>query len=240
MPDLTKSDIQGWLVIVDPNSVYQPKNLMGYDRIQFTYQQDNFSESKSANYSSTAILGRSEPVRGYLGSSPRAINLQLMIPPDGDGAQAGQKVVSSTNISYEGQVGLVGDPTNQNTSYTISNPTTNTAFARKLQVIDFIRSLVYPFYGQKTNEQLYPPPRVLMYMGSPPWFSLIGIVTSYNMVHRAPWASILMAPYFTEVSITIEECDVPYSFSDVYTGALQSGGLSNSKVSPSGLSSRIG
>lgn len=232
--DLTKPDIQGWLVVVDPDNIYQPVQTAGYDRIQFTYMEDNFSESKSANYSSTQILGRSEPVRGYLGSSPRAISLQLRIPIEGDDqptAVPKQKVQVTS--------GLVGDTTTTSTqTYTLSDPDQSDIFARKLQVVDFLRSLVYPHYGSATQQLVYPPPRVLVIFGT--WFSLLGIVTNYNMIHKAPWAQNDMTPFFSDVSLTIEECDEPYSFQNVLSGALRTGGLDHSKNSASALTSRIG
>ena len=234
MPDLGKGDIQGWLVIADPGKIYNAKQLQGYDRIQFTYMQDNFSESKSANYSSTAILGRSEPVRGYLGSTARAINLQLMIPPDGDGSPVQSLAITDSNISFPG--GETGQSVT-NATFTLDPPVVAEDFTRKLQVIDFIRSLVYPNYGQQSQQMVYPPPRVLVLLGS--WFSMLGIVTTYNMVHKAPWKNTDMTPYYTDVSITVEECDEPYSFKDVYTGALRQSGKQHSGFN-SGLSSRIG
>jgi len=47
------------------------------DRINFKYMPQMFTESKTANYQNTPILGRSEPVLGYAGSSPRIFNIPL-------------------------------------------------------------------------------------------------------------------------------------------------------------------
>ena len=233
-----KGDVQGWLVIVDPNNVYQAKQTVGYDRIQFTYMEDNFSESKSASYSSTAILGRSEPVRGYLGSSPRTLALQLRIPIEGDNIPSYIPKKQTTQVTSS----LITEAGTQSTTatkdYVLTDPSIVDTFTRKLQVIDFIRSLVYPHYGSQTQQLLYPPPRVLVSLGS--WFSMIGIVTSFNMTHKAPWAQGLMAPYFTDVSLSVDECDEPFSFQDILSGSLRNSGFDRSKVAPNGLSSRIG
>ena len=198
-----KEDTKGWLVIADPNHLYLPSSGgRTSDRIQFSYLQDNFTESKAANYSATQVLGRSEPIRGYLGSTARALNLQLMIPVEGD-----------------------RPPTQVGTSSSME-----TVFKRKSEVVDFIRSLVYPHYSAETQNMTYPPPRVLVIFGS--WFSMLGIVTNYSMTHRSPWASQgNMMPYVTEVTLTIEECDEPYSFRDVYGGTLKTGGYDHSGVS---------
>lgn len=196
-----KHDTRGWLVIADSKGIYLPKaGERVFDRIQFTYLQDNFTESKAANYSATQVLGRSEPVRGYLGSSARALNLQLMVPVDGD------------------------RPTPPKTTDNIDE-----ILSRKSEVIDFLRSLVYPHYSAETQNMVNPPPRVLVIFGS--WFSMLGIVTNYSMTHRSPWAPYgNMMPFITEVSLTIEECDEPYSFQDVYKGALKTGGWDHSGV----------
>lgn len=47
------------------------------DRVNFKYMPQAFAESKTANYQNTPILGRSEPVLGYAGSSPRIFNIPL-------------------------------------------------------------------------------------------------------------------------------------------------------------------
>lgn len=228
--------VEGWLVIVD--KTYLPTaGDRRYDRIKFTYLQDNFSESKAANYSSTAILGRSEPVRGYLGSSPRAINLQLMIPVEGDGLPGRGELVTSS-------IRFVGDPRSADFQYgqfvapPPSNVPTNVTFKRKLEVMDFIRSLVYPHYNTQTQKMVHPPPRIQIILGT--WFSLLGIVTNYSMTHRAPWAPEGdMTPYYTDVSLTVEECDQPYSFQDVYGGILRTGGSERKQIDGP-TSSRVG
>jgi hypothetical protein len=162
---------------------------------------DNFTESKSANYSSTQILGRSEPIRGYMGSSARAINLQLEVPIEGDKPPMQPSAGTPQSLQQMQQI-----------------------FGRKSEVLDFIRSLAYPHYSQQTNHMTYPPPRVLVILGQ--WFTMVGIVQNWTMTHRAPWADKgLMMPHFTEVNLTIEECNLPYSFQDVYGGVLTRGGI---------------
>ena len=47
------------------------------DRVNFKYMPTMFTESKTANYQNTPILGRSEPVLGYAGSGPRIFNIPL-------------------------------------------------------------------------------------------------------------------------------------------------------------------
>lgn len=215
----SKGDIQGWLVIADPNEIYLPKEDSGKikDRIQFTYLHDNFTESKAANYSSTAVLGRSEPIRGYVGSTPRTLNLQLAVPIEGDGLPMQPNLSGALDENYLQTV---------------------QTFKRKLEVLDFIRALVYPHYTEKTNRLTFPPPRVLVILGQ--WFSMLGIVTNFSMTHKSPWASQLMAPYLTEVNLAIEECDQPYSFKDVITGKLTLGGRVSAEQPSSPYTSRIG
>ena len=66
---MAAKDSNGWLVIVDPNRRYLREG--DRDRVRFTYLHDGWSESKSAQWSSTAVLGRSEPIRGYMASGPQ-------------------------------------------------------------------------------------------------------------------------------------------------------------------------
>lgn len=223
---------EGWLIILDKAYLAKAGSRQ-YDRIRFTYLTDNFTESKSANYSATSILGRSEPVRGYLSSSARAINLQLAVPLSGDEPEQVKVLTPKTwsTLSF-------GDERTadfQNGEFVTQKAETQAdigeSFKRKLEVLDFIRSLTYPHYTADTQKIVQPPPRVQVILGT--WFSLVGILMSYSMTHRSPWAPEGdMTPYFTDVSLTIEECDQPYSFQDVYGGILRTGGATRKQVGP--------
>lgn len=218
---MAAKDSEGWIVILDPNDRYMPTVKRKYDRVRFTYLHEGWTESKSAHYSSTAILGRSEPVRGYMGSSPRTINLVLSVPPEGD---------KLPGTSFETGFGLNSEELKQE-----ENPETGdvifrsevtyqdrTYFSRKQEVLDFFRSLVHPQYGPSSSV-IYPPPRVLIFFGN--WFSLVGIVESYSMNHRAPWDDKSMTPHHSEISVTVSECDEPYSWNEVYDGVLSRTGF---------------
>lgn len=256
---MAANDSNGWLVILDPEHRYLRPGER--DRIRFTYLHDGWSESKSAQWASTPVLGRSEPIRGYMGSSPRVIQIQLAVPPEADNfpeapytrsrvipvssrIQSANGVTSAFLTPAErAQYGLtsIGSATGTAVADRTEQNTVN-YFYQKWRVLDFIRSLVYPQYGPQTPV-IYPPPRVGVFFGR--WFSLIGICTSWNMVHRGPfdcgdpaYAEALspfvgndtsyfsrgtMTPFFTEVSMTIEEADEPYSWRDVYEGILRLG-----------------
>lgn len=255
---MAAKDSNGWLVIVDPNRRYLREG--DRDRVRFTYLHDGWSESKSAQWSSTAVLGRSEPIRGYMASGPRVIQLQLAIPPEADNfpeapyTRSRVLPISSriqrppARFTTAGEAAQIaaqqsGGLTISTTVFGQSEEYTTNYFYQKWRVLDFIRSLVYPEYGSKTDI-IYPPPRVLVIFGT--WFSLLGICTSWNMTHRGPFDSGdpliadqyesfggsadpamrrgTMTPYYTEVSLTIEEADEPYSWREVYEGILRIGG----------------
>lgn len=62
-------------------------------RITFNWMPASFSESKSANYANTQILGRSEPVLGYASSGPRVFSIPLVFAAHND---AFNEVVQTT------------------------------------------------------------------------------------------------------------------------------------------------
>ena len=248
-----KEDISGWLVIVgsaNKSNPYIPREGLNslsfpgapprnYDRIRFTYLHDNFSEQKSASYTSTQVLGRSEPIRGYLGSSPRTIQLTLEVPIEGDDLPVMSGIpiphVTSSIKFFTQNDDIPAEQKLQkdllpNASSIARTTGMDAIFNRKMEVLDFIRSLVYPHYTQETQNMLYPPPRVLVLLGR--WFSMLGIVSNWTMTHKGPWAvEGNMSPYFTQVGITVEECDAPYSFRDVYAGVLRPGGVAHAQIS---------
>jgi len=251
---MAKRDSRGWLVVVDPNRRYIFPGER--DRIRFTYMHDGWNESKSAQYSSTAVLGRSEPVRGYMGSGPRVLQIQLTVPPEADDfptrpyttrvVPLAQRVRAFNQVdrtSGEGQ--SIGTDANGNPifSTTVTANSLDNYFTQKWEVLDFLRALVYPQYNDDTQMVIYPPPRVLVLLGT--WFSLLGIVTSWSFTHKGPndagdpqymttgrWRQATgygpekgtMTPYYTEVSLTIEEADEPYSYREVLNGKLRTSG----------------
>lgn len=235
---MAKDDSEGWLVILDRQERYMKNVKRKRDRIRFTYLHEGWSESKSANYSATQILGRSEPVKGYMGSSARVINLVLSIPPEGDlfpGASAdtaqavqGFTVTQSKSSPEEFAAGInphfSADVTKQSQGY----------FIRKQEVLDFVRSLVYPQYGPQSSV-IYPPPRVLIFFGE--WFSLVGVVEAWSMTHKGPWDTLTMTPHHTDLNLTVSETDEPYSWNEVFDGVLSKSGFIDKHPS---LSSSIG
>lgn len=81
----------------------------GMDRLYFTYIPDQFDESKDSHYAHIDILGRSEPIQGYLGSGPRCFNITIPIPLDAVGVsnsiqdliyQKNQKINFLRSLAY--------------------------------------------------------------------------------------------------------------------------------------------
>lgn len=69
-----------------------------FDRIVFTYMPDKFSETKSAEYASVSILGRSEPVMGYASSSARIFNIGLTFIAHGEKSGPMEEVIHPVRL----------------------------------------------------------------------------------------------------------------------------------------------
>jgi len=169
------------------------KDLETQEVLQFGYIPEELSDSKSANWNSIEIPGRSEPILGYVNSSSREFSLHLMF--------------------------LAGVDQMKNPSLESGEPNSNTIEDNTIAVkhkVDWCRSLVYPDY---TNPNLIRPPhRVLFSIGN--LIKSVCVVTAVNAIYKAPWDADLL-PLLAEVDLTLIEVNsVPKGYLEIRQGNL--------------------
>lgn len=219
--------VNAWLVIENKGQMESYTNKPELDRIQLTYlEPGSFTVSKSANYASVQILGRSEPVRGYAHSSPRVVNLQISVPPmtiQPDFSSSDSSVSTAGLIKNLPKMSVFGSAISQylrdnaqsRKQGGVSSQQRGQIFVDKKRILNFLQSLVYPHYNPSARI-IQPPPPVLLIFHK--FMRLRGIVTSVSFKHSPPYDPATATPYFTDVSLTIEESNRPWSFRDVYSG----------------------
>lgn len=249
-------ETEGYLMIDDPNGRYLGEfsgiNLANgvQTMLRFTHIQENYSISKAAQYSSSTVLGRSEPIRGYSNSGPRVLSLSLKVPPDDSVHASNETPQAASGIWYDDRLGVYMGGGMEVPGYqdrvaalvqvnTQPDRDSQTAalMRQKWAKIDFLQSLVYPYYDN-TSAIILPPPPVLVMIGT--WLSMRGIVTSINFTHHAPYDVSTMTPYYTDVNLTIEEADQPYSFQDILTGKQRENGYRSDRSQGSEFESYLG
>lgn len=237
---LAPSDLQGsnplvnaWLAIdnsaLQGDSYTQPGEM---DRLQLAFLEDgSFTVQKQANYATVQILGRSEPVRGYAHSTARAFSIQIVVPPftlQPDLSSA-QSVFSEATFKYDkaakglGPMSSLANAIGQSLrerkdarkAQGVQAQNRKQIFLDKKTILNFLSSLVHPHYNSAARI-ISPPPPVFLIFGEFMWVR--GIVTSVQMKHSAPYDPATCTPYFTYVSLSIEEANRPWSFRDAFTG----------------------
>lgn len=224
--------VNAWLVLDNKDLKERYTSDGELDRIQLSYlEPGSFTVQKSANYATVQILGRSEPVRGYAHSSARVISLQIMVPPMTvqPNFKSSDSMMTRHGVSkIAGALGGIAPamssalsafssrdnaPTRKQGG--VSQSQRDQIFLDKKTLLHFLQSLVYPYYNP-ASRIIMPPPPVLLIFGEFMW--LRGVVTNVTMKHSPPYDPKTATPYFTEVNLTIEEANRPYSFRDAYTG----------------------
>lgn len=150
--------------------------------LHFQSMPTEISDSKSANWTPTEILGRSEPLQGYANSGPRVISFTLDFA---NSADYGDQPVHGPEANTPG-----GNTEMEPTEYV-------------LNAVHWLQSLVYPDYDDEVGGLVKPPPVCALVIGE-----LIRsrvICKDVQVTWRGPWEPDSLTPLFATVALTFEE-----------------------------------
>jgi hypothetical protein len=145
----------------------------------FQNMPTEIQDTKSANWSATSIIGRSEPIQGYSDSGPRVLSFTL---------EFAESVDQGDSTSHGPEANTVGG---------------NTEIARAWyvkQAVHWLQSLVYPDYSKQLVNH---PPVCLVVIGE-----AIGsrcICKDVSVTWKGPWEPQSLTPILASVGLTFEE-----------------------------------